>query len=231
MRCDWGTHVTALGQPARFIQAGDSGGRRVVVVSAPDGDPVLAARCLRREPGDEGESAYYLRYEDAALRLGLPPGSPLTRDQATSCLRPGDRVLVGSAPAMFMALKWRGPDLWLLLRAPAAALPALRRAGAQLTAGGPASGITWGLPWHADRVPLRLLSAQLPSFARLRELDTGTPVTLGTRAVPARLCGTFVEDGTREFVVTRPMAPGNTAPGRRVVRFQEAGLRLVVDGG
>jgi len=216
-RCDWGTQVTVAGQPVLFNQAGKTGGRKIIVVLGYADNPVLKAHCWRRERAGAGENAYYVDYDRADLRIGTPPGMPLLRDQAATCLRPGDTVLADGQPASLLELWQRDDELRLTLRY--------------------GRGRPRQLQW-TPRLDLRLTSASPPTFEQLRQMPPGTRVTLGRDAAPANLKGTIVQEGTRQFVLvdaapglgTRAgFDPGATLPGQNsyTVRFQEAGLRLV----
>ena len=215
-RCNWGTHVTVLGQPARFNQAGMVDGRQVVVVLAYGANPVLHAASWRDEPAGGGEIAYYFDYHRTGLRIGTPRGAPLMPEQADRCLRSGDLVLVNGLPQRFQGLTCDDDAFWLAL----ASRPGL-------------------LQWTSG-VRLRLLSARLPTFADLSRLKPGTPVTIGADAIPGVLHKTIVRDGTRECVVvsapprlalrqaaSQPQPNGTQWLYR--IRFQEAGLRLADD--
>jgi len=231
MRCDWGTHVTVRGHPGRFLQAGMVRGRQTVVVAAGCGHADLRAASQTHQHVGDGESAYYLDYDKAALCIGTPPGAPLMREQAIACLRPGDVVLVNGTPVTLLALKQRNCHLWLALLPDPAQAPQMLRAGAlpvvlpahQLPPG------AWRLRWGPS-TQLRLVSARLPGFDEVQQMRRGTPVTLGSQGRPALLQGSFVEEGTRQFVTVRPLdrPPSETSGGLGLqqLRFQEAGLRV-----
>lgn len=232
MRCDWGTHVTVLGHPGRFNQAGMVRGRQTVVVVAGCGHADLRAASPAHQYVGDGENAYYLDYEQAGLRIGTPAGAPLMRDQAIACLRAGDVVLLNGTPVTLLALKRRNFHLWLALLPDPAQAPQMLRAGAlpvvlptpQLPRG------AWRLRW-GPATQLRLVSARLPGFDEVQKMRRGTPVTLGPQGTPALLQGSFLEEGTRQFVTVRPLdrPPSQTSSGLGVqrLRFQEAGLRVV----
>lgn len=235
MRCDWGTHVTVLGHPGRFNQAGMVRGRQTVVVVAGCGHADLRAASPAHQYVGDGENAYYLDYEQAGLRIGTPAGAPLMRDQAIACLRAGDVVLLNGTPVTLLALKRRNFHLWLALLPDPAQAPQMLRAGAlpvvlptpQLPRG------AWRLRW-GPATQLRLVSARLPGFDEVQKMRRGTPVTLGPQGTPALLQGSFLEEGTRQFVTVRPLdrPPSQTSNGLGVqrLRFQEAGLRVVERG-
>lgn len=233
-RCTWGTHVTVRGQPAKFHQAGMIDERRVVVVLAGH-NAILGAESWRCESACGGEQAYYLDYDQAGLHIGTPPSAPLLREQAAASLRTGDLVLVGSCTATFLSLKRLGDDLCLMLRAAPEQESGLLGIGANQVVDRK-WGNVWRIRWAPD-LTVHLVSARLATFNDLNGLATGTPVTLGAEAVPARLQGTQVRDGTKRFVLVEAapwlsvrQAQSQPAPGRRDwvyrIRFEEAGLRL-----
>lgn len=224
-RCDWGTHVTVLGQPARFNQAGIIDGRQVVVVLTWGTNPLLKACARRCEQVGPTETACYMDYADTGLRIGTAPGTPLLPDQIRCGLRRGDHVLVCGLPATYLAARERD-GLWLKLDTDPRHAARLREAGAQLVTEG-ADGAEWRIRWRWG-LQMRLLSASLPTFTQLRRMPVGTRITLGRDGTRATLQGTNVEDGTRQFVLTlpepRPVQNGLLLMNR--TRFQHAGLRL-----
>lgn len=231
-RCDWGTRVTVRGQPARFSQAGFVDKRPVVVVLAHGPQPELKPHSWYCEHIGADEAAYYFNHDQTGLRIGTPVGTPLMQEQAATCLRRGDLLMVNGMPVTFMKLKQHELHHWLTLHAQPEQEPALRNAGAQPVKAAP-HGPAWLLKWHRG-LQVRLLSDSLPTFAQLRQMNRGTPVTLGTAGKPATLQGTSVIDGTRQFVLlsSAPTSdPAKVARETYRLRFQEAGLRLAGECG
>lgn len=232
MRCDWGTHVTVLGHPGRFHQAGVVRGRPTVVVVAGSGHADLRAASRAHSCMGDGETVYHLDHGSADLRIGTPAGAPLMRDQAIACLRPGDVVLLNGTPVTLLALKQRECHLWLALLPEPAQAPQMLRAGALpiVLPMPPLPPGAWRLRW-GPTTQLRLLSDRLPGFDEVQQMRRGTPVTLGAQGTPALLQGSFVEECTRQFVTVRPLdrPPHETTGGLGLkrLRFQEAGLRVV----
>lgn len=238
LRCDWGTHVTACGQPARFNQAGSVGGRNIVVILASIANAELRSRALYCEPAGAGEGAFYLDYEAAEVRVGTSSRAALMGEQATSCLRRGDIILVKGVSAVFLAAGFRGDAQYIFIRTSPAQEPALSKLGAEAV-DDRVAGRSWRLELE-EPLQLRLVSARIPTFDEIRCLTAGTGVTLGPAGEPARLLGCRLVDGTRQFVVVgaraglalhqvecHPIPDGDWS---YRIRFQQAGLRLVEGG-
>ncbi|MBC5768520.1 hypothetical protein [Ramlibacter albus] len=237
-RCTWGTHVTVMGQPAMFSQAGRVDGREtVIVVAGPNA--VLAGASRHHEPAGGGDFTYCFDYDRAQLQVGTPPAAPLLREQAAG-LRAGDSVLVHGCPAMFLESRIRADELWLTLRDAPGQEAALRELGAE-SVDDRKWGAVWRLVWRAG-LQVRLVSARLPTFGELAKLRPGTQVTIGVEGIPGRLMGTQMRDGTRQYVLVKAapwlsvhQADSQPVGGSRSwlyrIRFQEAGLRLAGEKG
>jgi hypothetical protein len=226
-RCDWGAHVTVRGQPARFNNAGVVRGERVVVVLADSQNAVLTKSCFMAQAVSELEDAYYFPYDRAELRMGTPQGAPMLPEQAAACLRRGDRVTVDGVAAVYAGMELCDDDLVLMMR--------LRQATPDVRSGAQGDA-AWSVRWRPG-LQVRLVSASLPTFEDLRQMPEGTPVTVGSHAVPAKLRGTSLRDGTRMFVLVQAqgwlkLREADSRPSGEAgewvyrIRYEEAVLRI-----